>query len=121
MSYNPLTEAERLVIEQKQTEPPFLGEYDAFFQPGTYVCRKCDNPLFSSEAKFHSGFGWPSFDDHFPSAVTQELDADGQRTEIICARCGGHLGHVFTGENLTKKNTRHCVNSLSIKFIKATE
>lgn len=116
MRFNQLTPEEAAVIVNKATEPPFSGEYDDFFRPGTYVCRRCENPLFSSEAKFHSGCGWPSFDDHFPNAVNRMLDADGQRTEITCATCGGHLGHVFVGEGMTPKNTRHCVNSLSIKF-----
>lgn len=121
MKFNPLTPKEEAVIVRKATEPPFSGAYDTFFKPGTYVCRRCENPLFSSEAKFHSGCGWPSFDDHFPGAVKRTLDADGMRTEIICANCGGHLGHVFTGEGLTPKDTRHCVNSLSIKFIAQTD
>lgn len=117
MEYNQLTPEEAAIIVQKQTEPAFSGEYDEFFRPGVYVCRRCNNPLFNSEAKFRSGCGWPSFDEHFVGAVTQTPDPDGQRTEICCANCGGHLGHVFLGERMTDKNTRHCVNSLSIKFI----
>lgn len=118
MQFNQLTPEEKYVIEEKGTEPPFTGEYDDFYLNGTYVCRKCNNPLFSSKTKFDAGCGWPAFDDHFPNAVKRNLDKDGKRTEITCARCGGHLGHVFEGERLTEKNTRHCVNSLSIKFIK---
>ncbi len=120
MTWNILTPQEAHVIEQKGTEAPFSGEYENFFQSGTYVCRRCNNPLFSSEAKFHSGCGWPSFDDEIPGAVKRSLDTDGRRTEITCAVCGAHLGHVFEGEHFTHKNTRHCVNSLSIKFIPET-
>ncbi len=114
--WNTLTTEEADVIERKGTERPFTGEYDAFFKPGTYVCRRCNNPLFPAEAKFHSGCGWPSFDDHYPNAVLRIPDADGSRTEIQCANCKGHLGHVFEGEHMTDKDTRHCVNSLSIRF-----
>jgi peptide-methionine (R)-S-oxide reductase len=114
---NTLTPEEEAVILRKATEPAFTGEYDNFYKEGTYVCRRCNNPLFESAAKFKSGCGWPSFDDHFPGSVTRKLDADGSRIEIICANCGGHLGHVFEGERFTPKDTRHCVNSLSIKFI----
>ena len=112
-----LTEEERAVIIGKQTEAPFSGEYDEFFKKGMYVCRQCNNPLYSSEAKFKSGCGWPSFDDEVKDSVTRIPDSDGLRMEIVCAKCGGHLGHVFMGEGYTQKNTRHCVNSLSIKFI----
>jgi methionine-R-sulfoxide reductase len=115
--YNPLTEEERQVIVEKQTEPPFSGKYDNFFQEGIYVCRRCNTPLYKSEAKFDAHCGWPSFDDSFPGAVTRIPDLDGIRTEIICNHCGGHLGHVFEGENFTPKDTRYCVNSLSLKFI----
>ena len=115
-NWNKLTDEEKQIIEDRGTEAPFSGEYDAFFKPGVYVCRRCNNPLFSSEAKFDAGCGWPAFDDHFPGAIKQLEDPDGVRVEIRCSQCGGHLGHVFVGEHLTKRNTRHCVNSLSIKF-----
>lgn len=117
MQYNKLSTAEAHVIEQKGTEPPFTGEYDDFYDPGTFICRRCNAPLFSSKAKFDAGCGWPAFEDTFEGAVTETLDADGRRTEITCSNCGGHLGHVFRGEQLTPLDTRHCVNSLSIKFI----
>lgn len=119
MKLNPLTPEERQVIINKATEAPFENEYNNFYKEGIYVCKRCDNPLFKSEAKFKSGCGWPSFDDHFEGAVKRGLDKDGFRTEITCAKCGGHLGHVFEGEKFTEKDTRHCVNSLSIKFIPA--
>lgn len=105
------------MIEQKGTEPPFSGEYDNFYKPGTFVCRKCNAPLFSSKSKFDAGCGWPSFDENYPDAVKRVPDTDGMRVEIKCSNCGAHLGHVFTGEMVTEKNTRHCVNSLSIRFI----
>ena len=114
---NKLTAEEERVIVHKGTERPFSGEYDHFFKDGTYVCRRCNNPLFTAQAKFDSGCGWPSFDENFPNAVKRLPDPDGYRTEIECANCGAHLGHVFLGERLTDKNTRHCVNSLSIRFI----
>lgn len=119
MKYNNLSADERRVIEEKDTEAPFSGEYDDFYPPeGVFVCRKCSTPLFDAKYKFKSGCGWPSFDEYFEGAVIESLDADGQRTEITCATCGGHLGHVFRGEKITEKDTRHCVNSLSIKFVK---
>lgn len=117
--YNTLNPEEKKVIEDKHTEPPGTGEYDRFYADGTFICRRCNNPLFSSKDKFDAGCGWPSFDKNYPGAVTRLPDRDGMRTEIRCGHCGGHLGHVFEGEKLTQANTRHCVNSLSIKFIPA--
>lgn len=114
---NKLTHEEEHVIVAKGTEPPFSGEYDDFYKDGTYICRRCNNPLFEAKAKFDAGCGWPAFDDNFKGAVKRVTDHDGRRTEILCANCGGHLGHVFEGEHMTDKDTRHCVNSLSIKFI----
>lgn len=115
--YNKLTEEEKRIIDNKGTEPPFTGEYDNFFQEGTFICKRCNNPLFSSERKFKSGCGWPAFDENFPEAIKRLVDPDGQRVEIQCANCKAHLGHVFEGEHLTEKNARHCVNSLSLHFV----
>lgn len=114
---NELTPEETYVIVHKGTERPFTGEYDEFFAEGTYVCRRCETPLYVSDAKFNSGCGWPAFDQEIPGAVRRLPDPDGMRIEIECAACGGHLGHVFEGERFTETNTRHCVNSISLKFI----
>ncbi len=117
MALNRLTPEEEQVILHKGTERPFTGEYDNFYREGTYICRRCNAPLFSSKSKFDAGCGWPAFDDSFPNAMQRLRDADGRRTEIQCQNCGAHLGHEFVGEHLTAKNTRECVNSLSIRFI----
>ncbi len=112
-----LTPEEESVIIHKGTEAPFTGRFYAFWDKGTYVCRRCGSPLYRSESKFESDCGWPSFDDEISGAVNKKPDPDGFRTEISCAKCGAHLGHVFTGEGFTQKNTRHCVNSISMEFI----
>lgn len=117
MVTNRLTDIERYVMEQKGTERPFTGEYYDFFEEGTYVCKRCGTALYRSKDKFRSGCGWPSFDDEIKGAVRRLLDADGRRTEIQCAKCGAHLGHVFIGEGFTPKDTRHCVNFVSLKFV----
>ncbi len=119
MDFNTLTPEEENIIEHKGTERPFSGEYDNFYETGTYICKRCNAELYRSTDKFDAGCGWPAFDDAIPGAVKSIPDADGMRTEIECMNCGAHLGHVFTGEHMTKKDTRHCVNSLSMRFIPA--
>jgi peptide methionine sulfoxide reductase msrA/msrB len=119
LGYNDLTKEESQVIDNKGTEYPFTGKFEKYKAKGTYVCKKCGAALYYSDSKFDANCGWPSFDDEIPRAVKRIPDTDGLRTEIECANCGAHLGHVFTGERLTAKNTRHCVNSVSLDFIPA--
>ncbi len=121
MKLNRLDPQEEYVIVQKGTEPPFSGIYENFNEDGVYVCKRCDTPLYSSENKFNAFCGWPSFDQEISGTVKRTIDADGRRTEITCASCGAHLGHVFEGEGFTLQNTRHCVNSISLKFIARTQ
>ena len=118
-AYNDLTAAESKVIISKSTEYPFTGIYEKFNGKGTYLCKQCGNALYHSDTKFDASCGWPSFDDEIDGAVKRIRDSDGMRTEIVCASCDGHLGHVFTGEGFTPKNTRHCVNSVSLDFVPA--
>jgi peptide-methionine (R)-S-oxide reductase len=117
--YTHLTEAEQKVLFEKATERPFTGEYDQFFEHGIYVCRACGTPVYESKDKFDAHCGWPSFDQEIPGAVEHKLNPGDDRVEVACANCGGHLGHMFEGEGFTETNTRHCVNSLSLRFIPA--
>lgn len=116
-----LSRKEEGVIVDKLQEYPFTGKYDDFYKDGTYICRRCNSPLYSAKTKFDAGCGWPAFDENFPDAVQRLPDPDGSRTEIVCSHCEGHLGHVFDGEGFTEKDTRHCVNSISLKFIPIDE
>lgn len=116
-SYNKLNDMEKYVIQQKGTERAGVGQYTDTEDPGTYICRQCNAALYNADHKFHSGCGWPAFDDEIPGAVQRHPDADGMRVEIVCSNCQGHLGHVFEGERMTDKNIRHCVNSISMIFV----
>ncbi|MDC1203746.1 MAG: methionine-R-sulfoxide reductase [Crocinitomicaceae bacterium] len=118
--WNNLSKQEAHVILDKGTEMPFTGEYNNFKEEGVFICRQCEQVLYKTSDKFDSGCGWPSFDDEMPDSIKRITDADGRRVEILCSNCDGHLGHVFKGEQLTSKNVRHCVNSVSIKFISSS-
>lgn len=121
MKFNELTDFEKWVIEEKGTERPFTGIYYQHKEKGTYLCKKCNAPLYRSADKFDAHCGWPSFDDEIKGAVKKTIDADGRRVEITCAKCDAHLGHIFYGEGFTSKNTRHCVNSVSLNFLPETK
>jgi methionine-R-sulfoxide reductase len=117
--WNALSPEEAFIIESKGTERPFTGEYDNFYESGIFSCRRCDAKLYRSTDKFDAHCGWPAFDNEVPGSVTRLPDPDGHRTEIVCANCDSHLGHVFLGEGFTETSTRHCVNSLSLRFVKS--